>query len=180
MTVKQTPHLKSSTLAVMTIATGLVVANMYYNQPLLSDIANTYHISSGKAGQVSMITQIGYAVGMLLIAPLADMYKRKRLMLIDFGFVIIALLAAASAPNIHVLLVASFFIGAFSLVPQLLVAMAAHLANPAERGKKIGIVMSGLLIGILLSRTFSGFIGAQFGWRAVFYLAAGIMVLIWP
>jgi len=159
------PHLKNSTLWVMTVATGLIVANLYYNQPLLSDIANTYHVKSGKAGQVSMVTQIGYAAGMLLIAPLADMFKRKRLMIIDFAFVIVALIVAGSATNINVLLVASFFVGVFSLIPQLLIPMAAHLAKPSERGKKIGIVMSGLLIGILLSRTLSGFIGAHFSSR---------------
>jgi predicted MFS family arabinose efflux permease len=178
-TGKEKPHLKNSTLWVMTITTGLVVANLYYNQPLLGDIANTFHVNSGKAGQVSMITQMGYATGMLLIAPLADMFKRKRLMIIDFAFVIIALLVAGSAANIYILMIASFFVGVFSLIPQLLVPMAAHLASPAERGKKIGIVMSGLLIGILLSRTFSGFIGAHFGWRDVFYMAAGLMVIMW-
>jgi predicted MFS family arabinose efflux permease len=179
ISTKEKPHLKNSTLWVMTVATGLVVANLYYNQPLLGDIANTYHVSSGRAGQVSMITQIGYAVGMLLIAPLADMFKRKRLMIIDFAFVIVALLVAGSSSNINILLISSFFVGVFSLIPQLLVPMAAHLAKPTERGKKIGVVMSGLLIGILLSRTFSGFIGAHFGWRAVFYMAAGLMVIMW-
>ena len=172
-------QLKPATLWVMTITTGLVVANLYYNQPLLGDIANTYHVNSAKAGQVSMITQIGYAIGMLMIAPLADMFKRKRLMLIDFAFVIIALIVAGSATDINILLLASFFVGVFSLIPQLLVPMAAHLAKPHERGKKIGIVMSGLLIGILLSRTVSGFIGAHFGWRAVFYIAAVLMVIMW-
>lgn len=174
-----TPHLKNSTLWVMTVATGFTIANIYYNQPLLVDIGNTYHISSAKAGQVSTTTQIGYAVGILLIAPLADMFKRKRLMLMDLGVVIFALLAAAAAPNIHILLIACFFVGVFSHIPQLLIPMTAHLANPHERGKKIGIVMSGLLIGILLSRTLAGFICANFGWRAVFYIAAGLMVFMW-
>ena len=176
---KEKPQLKNSTLWVMTVATGLIVANLYYNQPLLADIASTYHVNSGKAGQVSMITQIGYAVGMLLIAPLADMFKRKRMMIIDFAFMIAALIAAGSASNVYILMIASFFVGVFSLIPQLLVPMAAHLAKPSERGKKIGIVMSGLLIGILLSRTLSGFIGAHFGWRNVFYMAAGLMVIMW-
>src|ERR1700712_2093990 len=100
LTTIEKPHLKSSTLWIMTVTTGLVVANIYYNQPLLGDIASTYHINNGKAGQVSMITQIGYAAGMLLIAPLADMFKRKRLMIIDFAFVIIALVVAGSASKI--------------------------------------------------------------------------------
>jgi predicted MFS family arabinose efflux permease len=179
MTTEPIPHLKNSTLAVMTVATGLVIANIYYNQPLLVDVANTYHISSAKAGQVSTITQIGYATGMLLFAPLADMFKRKRLMLIDLSIAIIALLVAASASSIYILLISCFFVGVFSHIPQLLMPMAAHLANPNERGKKIGVVMSGLLIGILLSRTLSGFICANFGWRTVFYMAAGLMVIVW-
>lgn len=179
MTTEAAPHLKNSTLWVMTVATGFTIANIYYNQPLLVDIGNTYHITSAKAGQVSTTTQIGYAVGILLFVPLADMFKRKRLMLMDLAIVIFALLAAAAAPNIHVLLIACFFVGVFSHIPQLLIPMTAHLANPHERGKKIGVVMSGLLIGILLSRTLAGFICANFGWRAVFYIAAGLMVLMW-
>lgn len=163
----------------MTIATGLIVANLYYNQPLLEDIARTYNVTKGKAGQVSVLTQIGYAVGMFFLVPLADMVKRKRLMLIIFIFVVLAVLLTAAAPSINILILASFLLGASSTVPQLLVPMAAHLAKPEERGKKIGVIMSGLLIGILLSRTFSGFIGEYFGWRTVFYIAAGIMVVIW-
>jgi len=162
----------------MTIATGLVVANIYYNQPLLGDIAHTFHVSNGTAGRISMATQLGYAAGMFFIAPLADMFERKKLMLIAFMAVIIALLAAAIAPNIHLLVLASFLVGVASLTPQLLVPMAAHLAKPEERGKKIGVVMSGLLIGILASRTLSGFIGKQFGWNAMFFIAAGLMVIM--
>ncbi len=174
-----TTHLNNTTLWVMTIATGLVVANLYYNQPLLVDISRTFNVNSAKAGQVSVFTQVGYAVGMFFIIPLADMLKRKRLMLIDFAFIVTSLLLAAAAPNIHTLLIASFLIGASSMIPQLLIPMAAHLANPAERGKKIAFVMSGLLIGILLSRTFSGFVAAHFGWRSMFYIAAGLMVIMW-
>jgi predicted MFS family arabinose efflux permease len=173
------PDLTNATLWVMTLTTGLVVANIYYNQPLLNDMANTFHVSNGKAGQVSMLTQIGYAAGMLFVVPLADMMKRKRLMLIDFAFVIAALLLTALAPNIHILILSGFLLGATSIIPQLLIPMGAHLAKPHERGKKIGFMMSGLLIGILLSRTLSGFVGAHFGWRAMFYIAAAIMVVMW-
>lgn len=173
------PHLTPLTLWVMTIATGLIVANLYYNQPLLGDIAQEFHISKDLAGRVSMTTQLGYAAGMLFILPLADMHRRKRLMLIDFVFIIASLLGVAYAPNIYVLLFASFVVGASSLIPQLLVPMTAHLAKPNERGKKVGVVMSGLLIGILLSRTISGYIGKFFGWREMFIIAAGVMVVIW-
>lgn len=173
------PELTTLTLWIMTIATGLVVANLYYNQPLLDDIAQTFHVSKGKAGQVSILTQMGYAAGMFFLLPLADMVKRRRLMIIVFAFIFLSLLLTASAGSITVLIMSSFCLGASSIIPQLLVPMTAHLAKPHERGKKIGVVMGGLLIGILLSRTFSGYIGEYFGWRTVFYAAAGIMVVIW-
>lgn len=173
------PELSNTTLWVMTLTTGLVVANLYYNQPLLDDMARTFHVTNAQAGRVSMLTQIGYALGMFFVVPLADMVKRKRLMLIDFAFVVAALLLTAVAPNIYVLILSGFLIGCTSVIPQLLVPMAAHLADPAERGKKIGFIMSGLLIGILLSRTISGFVGAHLGWRAMFYIAAGIMMVMW-
>jgi predicted MFS family arabinose efflux permease len=173
------PELTPSLLWVMAIATGLIVANLYYNQPLLDAMARTFHVGSGKAGQVGGLTQLGYATGMLFIAPLADMVRRKSLIMVCLTLSIAALIFVALAPDINLLILASYLVGIFSLVPQLLVPMTAHLASPAERGSKIGFVMSGLLLGILLSRTLSGFVGAHFGWRAMFYIAAGIMVIIW-
>lgn len=175
----KTPELTPLTLWIMTITTGLVVANIYYNQPLLGDIAHTFNISNGKAGKVAMVTQLGYAAGMFFIAPLADMFKRKKLMIYAFAVMVVSLIAAGAAPSIHLLLLASFLTGAASLIPQLLIPMAAHLAKPSERGKKIGVVMSGLLIGILLSRTVSGYVGEHFGWRNMFYIAAGLMLVMW-
>lgn len=175
----QKPQLTTFTLWIMTITTGLVVANLYYSQPLLVDIGHTFNVNSAKAGQVSMLTQIGYAVGMLFLVPLADMFKRKKLMIFDFAFIVLSLLIAGFATSINVLLVASLLIGASSIIPQLLIPMAAHLAKPTERGKTIGFVMSGLLIGILLSRTLSGFVAAHFGWRSMFYMAAALMVVMW-
>ncbi|MDB5142208.1 MAG: transporter [Mucilaginibacter sp.] len=173
------PELTRSLLWVMAIATGLIVANLYYNQPLLDDMARTYHVSNSKIGQVAMLTQLGYASGMLFIAPLADMLRRKRLIMFCLALAVLSLLLTAMAPGANLLIISSFLVGIFSLVPQLLVPMTAHLAKPKERGSKIGFVMSGLLLGILLSRTISGFVGAHFGWRAVFYIAAGVMVIIW-
>jgi len=172
-------ELTPSLLWVMAIATGLIVANLYYNQPLLDDMARTFHVGSGKAGQVGGLTQLGYATGMLFIAPLADMMRRKKLILMCLALATFALVFVGMSPGINLLIIASYFVGIFSLIPQLLVPMTAHLAKPEERGSKIGFVMSGLLLGILLSRTISGFVGAHFGWRAMFYIAAGIMVVIW-
>ncbi len=171
-------NLTPLTLWIMTIATGLVVANIYYNQPLLADIAKTFNVSPSKAQIVSALTTIGYAAGMFFIVPLGDVVKRKRLMLYAFIIDIIALLAVPLAPNFTLLMAASFFVGAASLIPQLLVPMAAHLAKPSERGKKIGFIMSGLLIGILASRTLSGLIGKHFGWHIMFYIAAILMVVM--
>ncbi|KAA8479982.1 MFS transporter [Arcticibacter tournemirensis] len=163
----------------MAAGSGLVVANNYYNQPLLGKIADSFHISEAKASSVAVLTQVGYAVGLLFIIPLGDMVRRKRLILTDFVLILFSLLMAAMAPNIHILMVASFLIGLTSVIPQLFVPMAAHLAKPEDRGKAIGTVMSGLLIGILCSRTLSGIVGEYFGWRAMFFIAAGVMVVLW-
>jgi predicted MFS family arabinose efflux permease len=173
------PELTNSLLWVMAIATGLIVANLYYNQPLLVLMAKSYNVSISKIEEVATVTQLGYAAGMLFLAPLADMIRRKRLIMLCLSLAIVALLGAAIAPNVNMLILASFLVGVFSLVPQLLVPMTAHLAKPAERGRKIGFVMSGLLIGILLSRTLSGIVGKYFGWEAMFFIAAGVMVVIW-
>ena len=163
----------------MAIATGLVVANLYYNQPLLDEIARTFRITQAKAGSIAMLTQVGYAVGMLFIIPLGDMLQRKKLIMVNFALIIAALLLATFSPNVGFLMLASFLIGATSVTPQLLVPMVAHLALPEERGRTVGFVMSGLLIGILLSRTISGLVGAHLGWRAMFIIAAAVMFLLW-
>lgn len=167
------------TLWVMTIATGLIVANLYYSQPLLDDIAHTFHIKNSEAGYIAMLTQIGYALGMLFLIPLGDKLKRKKLIMYDFGLIIISLLLTAFSPTFTVMLIASFLIGFTSIVPQLIIPMAAHLSKSEERGKTVGFVMSGLLIGILLSRTISGYIGAHFGWQVMFIIAAVLMLLLW-
>lgn len=176
---KEKPALTRLHLLVMTIATGMVVANIYYNQPLLADISIDLKVSQGQGGLLAMLTQSGYAAGMLFTVPLGDMFERKKLIMFEFLMTIIALLLAAWAPNIHLLMVASFLIGAFSIIPQLMVPMAAHLSAPDQRGKTIGFVMSGLLIGILLSRTVSGYVGAHLGWRAMFLIAAVLMFILW-
>ncbi|MDR2955329.1 MAG: MFS transporter [Prevotella sp.] len=171
-------YLANSTLWLMAIGAGLVVANNYYNQPLLGMIAKEFGESEAATSKVAMFTQIGYAVGLLLIIPLADMFRRKRIILIDFIFIIISLLVFAVSQSLAVMIAASFFIGLTSVVPQIFVPIAAQLSKPEDKGRNVGIVMSGLLIGILASRVFSGLVGDWLGWREVFFIACGFMVIL--
>lgn len=162
----------------MAVACGLVVANIYYNQPLLAAIGRTFHLSDSQASLVATATQVGYTLGMLFVVPLGDMLERKRLMLLMLLGAAGCMALAAVAPTFATLAGASVLIGIGSAVPQLLVPMAAHLAPPADRGRIVGRVMSGLLIGILLSRTLSGYVGAHLGWRAMFEIGAGLMLAL--
>ncbi|MBK5720700.1 MFS transporter [Dysgonomonas sp. Marseille-P4677] len=171
-------YLTKSTLWLMAIGAGLVVANNYYNQPLLGMIAKELEESEAETSRIAMFTQIGYAVGLLLIIPLGDMFKRKKIILIDFIFIILSLLIFACSQSLTVMVTASFFIGLTSVVPQIFVPIAAQLSKPEEKGKNVGIVMSGLLIGILASRVFSGLLGEYLGWREVFYIAAAMMLIL--
>lgn len=171
-------YLSKPVLWLMTVGAGLVVANNYYNQPLLGMIAKEFGESESATSNVAMFTQIGYAVGLLLIIPLGDMFKRKGIILIDFVFILLSLLVAALSPSLNILIIASFFIGLTSVVPQIFVPIAAQLSAPKDKDKNVGLVMSGLLVGILASRVFSGLLGDYLGWRDVFYIAAAIMIIL--
>ncbi|MAN26323.1 MULTISPECIES: MFS transporter [Mesonia] len=169
--------LSGSLLYVMAIGAGLVVANNYYNQPLLNLMAKTFQVSEAEVSNIPLFTQLGYAFGLLFIIPLGDKFNRKKLILIDFIAIIGSLLVAAISPSLLLLTIASFCIGFSSVVPQLFVPMAAQLANPKNKGRAIGIVMSGLLIGILGSRSVSGYVGEYLGWRNMYFIASGIMLV---
>lgn len=175
----QQARLTKTTLWLMTIGAGLVVANNYYNQPLLGKIARELNISEAMVNNVAMITQIGYATGLFLLVPLGDMFRKRKIIIIDFALIIVSLLAFAFSQNITTMLIASFFIGLSSVVPQMFVPLAAQLSDPKEKGKNVGMVMTGLLIGILASRIFSGVLGEYLGWREVYYIAAGIIFILW-
>ena len=162
----------------MALTCGLVVANIYYNQPLLAAIGRTFHLSDSSASLVATATQVGYTLGMLFVVPLGDMLERKRLMLLMLLGAAACLGLAAFAPSFALLAGASVLLGICSAVPQLLLPMAAHLAPEADRGRIVGRIMSGLLIGILASRTVSGYVGAHLGWRAMFEIAAGLMLAL--
>lgn len=170
--------LRQSLLWIMAIASGLAVANLYYNQPLLADMATSFGISRDRAGYISTFTQIGYALGMLLFVPLGDIRERRKLISTLLILVTISLLAAAVSTHIVWMYIASFAIGLTTVVPQILVPFSAQLATPEQRGKVIGTVMSGLLFGILLARTISGLIGGTWGWRWMYGIAAILMFIL--
>jgi len=163
---------------IMAIAAGLTVANLYYLQPLLAVISHEFGVSADAVGFVATLSQLGYALGLLFIVPLGDIRERRGLVVATLAAVTAALLATAAARSLSWLAIGSLLVGATTVTPQLIVPFAATLASPQERGRIVGVVMSGLLIGILLARTISGFIGAQFGWRAMFVIASALMIAL--
>lgn len=170
-------------MLVFAIACGLVAANIYYAQPMLETIARQFHASSATVGQIVTLSQLGFAVGLLLLVPLGDLLDRRRLIAATLALAVAALIAMALAPALPVLLGAALVIGLTSVVAQILVPFAATLANDANRGRVVGFVMSGLLLGILLSRTLAGLVNQVAGWRAVYggaaVLIAVLIVILW-
>jgi predicted MFS family arabinose efflux permease len=163
---------------VMAAAAALSVANLYYNQPLLAVIARDLHVSERAVGFVPTLTQAGYAAGLLFIVPIGDIVDRKRLVLASLVAVTLALVGVTLSRGLTSLGLASFAVGATTIAPQLVLPLAAALAPPAERGRVVGTIMAGLLIGILGARTVAGVAGAAFGWRAVYGAAAVVMALL--
>ncbi|MFB6454626.1 MFS transporter [Chitinophaga sp. Hz27] len=166
------------TITVMALCTGLIVANIYYSQPLLVLMSDEFGVSETNAGQVTFFTQVGYALGLLFCVPLGDMLEKKRQIILMTSAATIALALSAMSQNITMLKITGLLIGFTSVVPQLILPLAAALSSDQNRGRVIGVVMSGLLIGILLSRTLSGIVGNQLGWRGMFWIATGISVLL--
>ena len=162
----------------MAVGSGLAVANNYYAQPLLADMGHYFGVSDRRMGLVAMLSQVGYATGLLLFVPLGDRLERRSFILVMLGAVTVALLGVAAAPSFAWLAAASLAVGITTITPQLLVPFAAHLAGPTERGRVVGTVMSGLLIGILAARTVSGLVGEYAGWRAMYGLAAAVMIAL--
>ena len=170
--------IKGSLVLLMAMACGIIVANLYYSQPLLTQIARTFHVSDSTIAIVPMLNQIGYAIGMFFILPLGDIKERRSLIILMLCLSAVSLILMSISQNISMLFFSSFLIGLTNVVPHLIVSFAAQLAKPSERGKVIGTVMSGLLIGILLSRTISGIVGSAFGWRLVYIIAVGLILLL--
>ena len=176
-TLKENGGLPASILWTLAIVAGISVANLYYNQPLLNMIRHDLGVSEFKTNLIAMVTQIGYALGLLFIIPLGDLYQRKKIIVTNFAVLIVSLLAIALAPNIHIILIASFLTGICSVIPQIFVPIASQFSKPENKGRNVGIVISGLLTGILASRVVSGIVGEYMGWRFIYFIAAGLMVV---
>lgn len=161
---------------VLAAACGLSVANLYYAQPLLALLATQFGVGAGRVALVVTVTQLGYALGLLLLVPLGDLLENRRLATRVLLLTTVALALAAGAPVLPVFLVASLAVGVTSVVAQMLVPLAAHLAPEEARGRVVGQVMSGLLLGILLARTVSSLLAAAISWRAVYALSALLML----
>jgi predicted MFS family arabinose efflux permease len=165
-------------IALLAFAAGATVANLYYSQPLLANIAAEFGVSAAAASSVSTATQLGYAAGLLFLVPLGDAFERRRLIVITTLCIVAALVLVAMAPTLPALIAASAILGATTVAPQLIVPFAAHIAPAAQRGRVIGMVTSGLLLGIVLSRSVSGFAAGFMGWRTTYLAAAGAMVVL--
>ena len=182
-TVPDTTHtlshgpLSHRLVLIMATATGLGVACLYYAQPLLGVLTAELGLSAHAVGYIPTLTQLGYALGIIFLAPLGDRHDRRVIILVKAILLAAALLAFGVSSQLSALLIASFAIGLTATLAQDIVPTAAALAHDAQRGRIVGTVMTGLLMGILLSRVFSGLFAEQFGWRSVFVLAALGMAL---
>lgn len=176
-TSQQDSKLSAPLLLLMSIATGLAVAGNYYAQPLLSTIASDLGLRTATATTIISIAQMSYAAGLLLLVPLADLFERKSLILTLMLLTTLGLLISALAPGQNWLFAGTAIAGLCSVVAQILVPFAVTLADPASRGRALGTVMTGLLLGILLARVVAGGISSLFDWRAVYALAALAMAL---
>lgn len=173
-----TRDLPGSLVFLLAAGAGLAVASLYYSQPMLGVLAGDLHASAASIGLVPTLTQLGYALGILLLAPLGDRFDRRTIILAKSVALVAALVLGAAAPSLGLLLVSSLAIGLSATLAQDLVPAAATLAPEARRGKTVGTVMTGLLLGVLLSRVVSGVVAEHFGWRSMYAVAAISIALL--
>jgi predicted MFS family arabinose efflux permease len=162
----------------LSLAAGLTVANIYYNQPLLAGLEKSFEASANEVGRIAVSTQLGYACGLLLLVPLGDALERRKLIIGSALGTSLVLLIVALSPTLSFMIVVSFFLGLISITPQLIVPYAAELAEPQNRGQIVGCIMGGLFIGILFSRVAGGFLGDLLGWRLVFALGSAFTFIL--
>lgn len=174
----KTHQVPSWITALLAIACGVIVANLYYAQPLVGPISIDTHLPLASAGLIVTVTQIGYVAGLLFIVPLCDLIENRRLVVSTLVVVVCALVAASLTHNASFFLIAAMFTGLGSVAAQILVPYAAHLASEERRGQVVGNVMSGLLLGIMLARPIASFVTDLWGWQAVFVLSAALTAVL--
>ena len=175
---KTTQGLSPELILLMSVATGLAVASNYYAQPLLDTIARAFNLSASSAGFIVTAAQLGYAAGLLFLVPLGDMFERRMLIVSMTLLAAGGMLITASSQSLTMMIIGTALTGLFSVVAQILVPLAATLASPEKRGKVVGTIMSGLLLGILLARTVAGLLASLGGWRTVYWVASVLMVVM--
>ena len=175
--LKENQGIPRSVLLMMAVIAGLTVANCYYNQPLLELIRHDIGITEQSANLITVITQIGYALGLFFLIPLGDMFSPKKLILANMSIAAVMAIVMAVAQNVWMLWGASLLIGACSVIQQFFIPIAGQFSAPKNKSRNMGIVLSGLLTGILTSRVISGYIGEWLGWREMFLVAAFVMLI---
>lgn len=175
---KTTQGLSPALILLMSVATGLAVASNYYAQPLLDTIARAFDLSASSAGFIVTAAQLGYAAGLLFLVPLGDMFERRMLIVSMTLLAAGGMLITASSQSLTMMIIGTALTGLFSVVAQILVPLAATLASPEKRGKVVGSIMSGLLLGILLARTVAGLLASLGGWRTVYWVASVLMLIM--
>ena len=170
--------MKRQTFWLMAIICALAVANLYYNQPILAEIAQSFNATAAEVGWIPTLTQVGYASGLLLFVPLGDRLERRSLIVTMLSITAVTLFIAALSPTLSILILASYGIGAATISAQILLPFATDLVLERDRGKIVGNLMSALFVGILLARPLGGWLGEQFGWRSIYWLAGVVMLFL--
>lgn len=174
--LKENQGIPASLLWTLSVIAALSVANLYYNQPLLNQISKDLAVSEFTANLIPMTTQLGYAMGLLFIIPLGDLYERRTIITVNFMLLAFFMCAIAISPDIHYVLAASVITGICSVMPQIFIPIASQFSHPDHKARNVGILVSGLLTGILGSRVISGIVGEYWGWRTMYYIASALMI----
>jgi len=178
LNINQPSSMPRAVTLLFATACGMSVANIYFAQPLLDELSNDFAIDQSIIGLIITITQIFYGLGLLLLVPLGDLLNQRRLIIGQMLLSTVALFIVATASYVVVLFVGMALVGLLAVVTQTLVAFAATMASSTERGRVVGIVTSGIVIGILLARTFAGLVTDLAGWRSVYLVSAALMLLM--
>lgn len=175
-TIKPNEGIPSSLMWMLAIMAGVSVANLYYCQPLLNMIREELYLTEFQVNLMPVFTQVGYALGLLFIIPMGDLYNRRKTMMTCAMVLTFSLLCISITSQVWLLLAASFVTGFFSVIPQMFMPFASLYSRPEEKERRVGMILSGLLIGILGSRVASGYIGHMMGWRSMYVIAAFVLM----